>query len=304
MTYRARPARDAAGAPQIPYEELRLGLYDPQARRFVPVTDPVPSALGGIIDREAERALVLAGDLVMGEIWLVQARRVDVRIFDLAQPGRVVLQADDVDARDPKTDRIRVEVEAALEGDDTARVTLHQLGYDPKSTASLRVTTDGVTPTSDPIATHSARVVVDASGVFVEQPPPAGLSLEGTRLHVRDADQPERTFELERGHEQGHHHVARTPDGRFVMVFTQQAGCRELAFERYVLDRIDLQRGTVTRLSTAPVHAGVELGADGSVYLDDGGRVLRFLPGAREPVDDVLPGVRFVTPDFDRDCSV
>lgn len=308
MSYRARPARTASGAPQIPYEALRLGLYDPRARRFVPLTDPVPSALGGLLDPERARAFVLAGDLVMGEIWLVQARRLDVALFDLTRAvdakGHAVLHADDVDVRDPKTNRNRVAVEASLERDDAVRVTLHQLGYDPKGTLVLRITSEGVTTTADPLATDSASVIVSASGVFVERPPPAGLVLERDRLIVRDPDQPERTFALPRGHDEGHHQVVRTDDGRFIMVFTQQAGCREVAFARYVLDRIDVREGTVTRLSAAPVHAGVELGPDGSVYLDDGERVLRFPPTSAKPIDDVLEGVRFVMPDFDRDCSI
>lgn len=302
LTYHTRPARDAAGQPQIPYQDLRIGLYDPVARRFVPVTPAVPSALGGVIDRQAGRALVLAGDLVMGEIWLVQARRVDVSIFELAVPVRVVLEADDVDARHEATDRIRVAVEAGLAGDAAARVTLAQLGYEPQGTASVLVRADGVTLAREPVGEAGApHLYVDASGSFVEQPPPEGLAIDREGLHVPGRRTP---LPLAPGHEQGHRQVSRTPDGRVAMVFTVEAGCRELAFARHVLDRVDLERGTVTRLSSAPTQAGAALAPDGSIYLDDGSRVLRFPPGRTEPVDDVLPGVRFVTPDFDRDCSI
>jgi tetratricopeptide (TPR) repeat protein len=304
MTYRARPPLDANGQPQIPHEDLRLGVYDPVGRRFVPVTPAVPGALGGYLDRQAERALVLAGDLVMGDIWLVQARNLDVAIFDLADPGRAVLLANDVDAHHPETDQIRVAVEAALEGDD-ARLTLEQLGYDPAGTRSLRVTVDGIRLTREPVSPTSPRVHVDASGAFIEVPPPAGVWLDAEGLHAHDRRAP---VALAPGHEReglgAHQHVARTPDRRFGLVLTEIAGCHEVAYMRHVLDHVDLIRGRATRLSTAPTHAGVALGPDGSVYLDVDGRVVRFPPGSTTPVADVLPGVRFALPHYDRDCSV
>jgi hypothetical protein len=300
MTYRPRkPLGD--GQPRIPQQALRLGAYDPTARRFVPAVPRVQEALAGRLDRQAERALVLAGDLVMGEIWLVQARRVDVRIFDLADPGRTVLAVDDVDAKHPSTDEIRVAVEAALEGDG-ARVTLRELGYEPKGTLSLSVTTHGVELTRQHVPPSSPRLHVDANGAFVDVPPPTGMSIEGGRLRVHDREDP---IELGPGHPaSGHHHVERTPDGRWALVLTEVAGCRERAFIRHVLDRVDLTRGETARLSSAPTHAGAALGPDGSVYLDSDGRVVRFPPDSTTPVDDVLPGVRFVLPDYDRDCSI
>lgn len=304
MTYRTRPPLDESAQPQIPHEDLRLGVYEPATRRFVPAVPAVPNALAGTLDRESDRALVLAGDLVMGEIYLVQARRLDVAIFDLADPGRVVLQAIDVDARHPETDQIRVAVEAALEGDD-ARVTLEQLGYDPAGTRSLHVTVDGTRLTPEPVSAAAPRVHVDASGAFVEVPPPAGVSLDREGLHVHDRKDP---IALEAGHEleglTAHPHVARTPDRRSAIVFTAVAGCREVAYARHVLDRVDLRRGRASRLSAAPTHAGVALGPDGSVYLDADGRVVRFPPGSTTPVPDVLPGVRFALPHYDRDCSI
>jgi hypothetical protein len=301
MTYRARPPRDEKGVVQIPYEALRLGVYEPTARRFVAAVPAVPQALAGYLDREADRALMLAGDLVLGEIWLVQARRLDVSIFDLADPGREVLAADDVDTRHPATDQIRVAVEAAVEGDD-ARVTLQQLRYEPKGTLSLRVTTDAVELVREHVLATSPHLHVDANGAFVDVPPPAGLSLEGEQLRVHDRRLP---IELRAGHDpSGHPYVARTLDDRWAIVFTEVAGCKEVAYTTHVLDRVDLGQGEATRLSAAPTHAGVALGSDGSVFLDADDRVVRFPPGSTKPVADVLPGVRFALPDFDRDCSI
>jgi tetratricopeptide (TPR) repeat protein len=301
MTYRARAPRDAKGQPQVPHEGLRLGVYEPTARRFVPAVPAVPGALAGYLDRQADRALVLAGELVMGEIWLVQARRVDVSIFDLDDPGRMVLHADDVDVRHPETHQIRVAVEAAVEGDD-ARVTLQQLLYDPKGTMSLRVTANGIDLTREHVAATSPRVHVDANGAFVDVPPPAGLSLEGQLLRVHARRQP---IELGPGHDpQGHPTVARTIDDRWAVVLTEVAGCKEVAYTSHVLDRVDLERREATRLSAAATHASVALGADGSVFLDADDRVVRFPPGSSTAVADVMPGVRFVLPDYDRDCSI
>ena len=301
MTYHARKPRDAEGQPRIPYEDLRLGVYDPAERRFVPAVPAVPNALAGSFDRQADRALVLAGELVAGELWVVQARRLDVRVFDLADPGRVVLEAVDVDARYPETDQSRVAVEAAVEGDD-ARVTLRQVGYDPTSTQSVHVTTNAIELTHEHVAATSPRVHVDANGAFADVPPPAGLSLDGRTLHVPSLEHP---VALGAGHDpHGHPHVARTLDGRWAIVFTEMAGCKETAFTSHVLDRVDLEHGEATRLSAAATHADVALGPDGSVYLDADGHVVRFAPGSTKPVADVLPGVRFALPDYDRDCSV
>ena len=93
-------------------------------------------------------------------------------------------------------------------------------------------------------------------------------------------------------------------DGRWAIVFTEMEGCKETAFTSHVLDRVDLEHGEATRLSAAATHADVALGPDGSVYLDADGHVVRFAPGSTKPVADVLPGVRFALPDYDRDCSV
>lgn len=301
MTYHALEPRDAEGQPRIPYEDLRLGVYEPATRRFVPAVPAVPNALAGAFDRQADRALVLAGELVQGDIWLVQARRLDVRVFDLADPGRVVLEAIDVDARYPETDQIRVAVEAAVEGDD-ARVTLRQVGYDPTRTQSVHVTTNAIELTREHVPATSPHVHVDANGAFADVPPPAGLSLAGGMLHVHSLAHP---IALGPGHDpSGHPHVARTLDDRWAIVFTEVAGCKETAFTRHVLDRVDLEHGEATRLSAAATHAGVALGPDGSVYLDADGRVVRFPSGSTKPVADVLPGVRFALPHYDRDCSI
>lgn len=301
MTYRPRAPLDAKRQPQIPHEELRLGVYLPAPRRFVPAVPHVPGALAGYLDRQADRALVLAGDLVMGELWVVQARGLDVAVFDLDDPGRVVLQAGDVDLLQPETDKPRVAVRAAVEGDDV-RITLEQLRYAPKGTLSLRVTADGVELTREHVSDALPHVHVDANGGFVDVPPPAGLSLEGRQLRVHDRRDP---FELGAGHaDTGHPHVARTTDDRWALVFTELAGCKETAYTTHVLDRVDVDRGEVVRLHAAAKHAGVALGPDGSVYLDTEGHVVRYAPGAKKPVADVLPGVRFTLPDYDRDCSI
>jgi hypothetical protein len=301
MTYRARAPLDAEGQPRIPHEDLRLGVYTPIHRRFVPAVPAVPHALVGYFDREADRALVLAGDVVMGDYWVVQARRVDVAIFDLADPGRVVLQATDVDERHAETDQMRVAVQAALEGDD-ARVTLQQLRYDPDGTLSLHVTASGVELTREAVPLTSPRVHVDASGAFVDVPPPAGLTIEDQLLHHHAHRLP---IALRPGHDpHGHPYVASTPDHRFALVLTEEVGCKESSFTKHVLDRVDLTRGEASRLSAARTHAGAALGPDGSVYLDTDGRVVRFPPGSNKPVADVLPGVRFAVPDYDRDCSI
>jgi len=301
MTYRARGPRDAEGQPRIPHEDLRLGVYEPAARRFVPVVPAVPNALAGYLDREADRALVLAGELVQGESWLVQARHVDVTVFDLADPGRAVLEAIDVDERHRETNESRVAVEAAVEGDDV-RVTLEQLGYDPAHTLSVHVTTDAIELVREHVSDTSPRVHVDANGAFTDVPPPAGLSLDGRMLQVHSRELP---IALGAGHDpQGHPHVARTLDDHWAIVFTEVAGCKEAAFTSYVLDRVDLDHGEAMRLSSASAHADVALGPDGSVYLDADGHVVRYPAGSITPVADVLPGVRFALPDYDRDCSV
>jgi hypothetical protein len=300
MTYLPRKPLDAKRQPQTPHEELRLGVYLPSPRRFVPAVPHVPGALAGYLDRQADRAIVLAGDVVMGELWVVQARGLDVAVFDLDDPGRVVVQASDIDELNAETDQPRVAVRAAVEGDD-ARITLEQLRYAPESTVSLRVTTDGVELTREHVSAALPHVHVDANGGFVDVPPPAGLSIEGRQLRVHDRRDP---FQLGAGHDAaGHPYVARTIDDRWAIVFTELAGCKEAAYTTHVLDRVDIERGEVVRLHAAAKHAGVALGPDGSVYLDAEGHVIRYAPGSKKPVADVLPGVRFTLPDYDRDCS-
>ncbi|MEM7156041.1 MAG: hypothetical protein AAF799_24525 [Myxococcota bacterium] len=300
MTYRPRPLRDEDHQLRAPHRDLRLGVFDPQTRRFVPITPRVRGALGGLVDREAGRVLVLAGDLKMQDMWVVQARRLDVDVFPLDASGRPLVHARNVDVR-PQTDELRSAVRAALEGDG-ARVTLDELMYNPADTRSLAVDADGVRVEAKPIDPDRAHIVVDRGGMWVDRPPPAGVSITGRTLRV--AGQRE-SWKLGEGHEFGHTTVERSPDGRWLMILTDDVGCGDgEGFAEHVLDRLDLDRGELTRLSQAPAHAGAGLGPDGSVYFDTEGVVLRYPPGTSKPVADVPEAIRWATPDYEPDCSI
>lgn len=300
MTYRPRPLRDDDHELRAPYRDLRFGVFDPRTRRFVPITPRVRGALGGLVDRKAGRALVLAGDLKMQDMWVVQARGLDVGVFSLEATGRPLVHARDVDVR-RQTNELRTAVRAALAGEG-ARITLDQLMYDPAQTRSLQVTTDGVQVGGEAVDPAGAHIVVNRGGMWVDRPLPHGVSIAGRTLRV--AGQRE-SWSLDAGHEFGHTTVERSPDGRWLMILTDDVGCGDgEAYAEHVLDRLDLDTGTMTRLSAEHAHAGAGLGPDGSVYLDTEGAVLRYPPDSAKPVADVPPAVRWATPDYEPDCSV
>lgn len=85
--------------PQTPHTDLRVGVYDPEFDRFVPLVPAVDGAWSGALDRANARALVVTGTLSMS-MWLVRAERADARVYSLTELGALVFDAGGLEVTD------------------------------------------------------------------------------------------------------------------------------------------------------------------------------------------------------------
>lgn len=312
-TFRPRDARSGDGHPQAPYWNLRQGLYDPYARRFIPLSPEVQRGLGTLLDRESETILVLAGQLDDRDAPIVQPRELGVSVFGTGLFGVAIAEVGRVDRRLAELADPRTAVSAALDG-ERVRLTYHDLGYEPSRLTvrvagtrvqSLARTTDGPHQAEREEARHvdatRSHLLVDGHGVQVHQPPPPGMALVDGRLRVEALAEPVQLAPAHGEPAPTSHRVLRTPDGRFALVFTQRAGCGEHG-SGYAISRVDLATGEASLLAQADGFGGAALAIDGTVFVDDGSAVVRHPPDGSPGQRDVPVSVRFALPGFGYAC--
>jgi tetratricopeptide (TPR) repeat protein len=307
------------------YEHLRLGVLDPQQGRFIPLSPELPTALGAWLDRDSKRLLVVTGEIVSADMWVVQPKDIGVHVYDLARLGVPINEAKSIDRRRPQTNDIRTAVSVALEG-DSVRLTYHDLGYAWMHDLSLTIEAGKsrliaetwevgadeeaerrmVAQRELHLSDEHAHLHIDGHGVQRHRPEAAGVRVQGREVRV---DGLAEAFQLDAAHRRvSSARVERSEDGRFVLVVGHLAKC-SASDERdvdisVVASRLDLEGGTVTRLAKTSRFGGAELGSDGTVYFDDGERAVRFPPESSEAIADLPPGVRFAIPGYYYDCSI
>lgn len=290
--------------PRAPYSKLRLGIYQPEQRRFVPLSPEIDDALGGMLERESGHLLMVSARIVVGDVFVYQPIDVGVHVYDLDQLGVPINEATHVDGRRKETQDHRAGVAVALEG-EFVRLTFDDLGYAPHDLTVLieagksRLVAQSHEESPDfrqtdlegHVRADQAHLTIDGHGVHMHRPPPPGLTVELTKAHSRISP----TSRV----------VERTDDGRFLLVFDRHAGCNEDGeLLRHVVSRVGLETGTTTLLTQGASLGGAVLGPDGSVYAEAAGHVVRFAPNASEPVADVPPWVHFEIPGYLYDCSI
>lgn len=304
------------------YDHLRLGVYDHQQGRFVPLSPELPTALGGWLDRATNRLLIVSGDVVSGDVWVVQPWNVGVHVFDLASLGVPINEAEAIDRRRPQTKTVREGVSVALEG-DAVRLTYHRLDYADWHDLTLLIEAGKSSLVAETweigrdeaeerrmaaqrelhLSNDQAHLHIDGHGVQRHLPAAAGVQVRKRQVFIDGLAEP---IELAAAHRQvTSTRIERTDDGRFVLVVGHLAACAKDGAELLVVaSRIDLETGSATLLAKTRRAGGAELGADGSVFFDDGQRVVRFPPESSEGLADVLAGVRFAIPSYHYSCSI
>lgn len=303
MTYRLRAYddnRDASLQHQS-YEDLQLGIYDPIRQRFIPTTPIIAHALAGLTDRDAKRALVVSGKIIRGDMWVVQPSDLGVHLFDLSQPGKVITQIEHLDRLRKPTREFRSGNSFAIDG-DSVRVTYHSLTYAEReltlevrgSESSILADTNEFTSkqkSSHHVGKYEQQLTINGHGAYINGPLPADFMDKKESIHFPLIGDNQR--------------IEQTPVGRYFMLFAQVLDCHEDGERLYHrLARYDSANQTLTWLSQASSQIGAALGPDGSIFMDDGGRVNRFPPGESKAVSDVPAGVHFMIPGYGYDCSI
>jgi hypothetical protein len=93
FVYRSREGYLGDGQARVPYTNLRVGVYLPASRRFVPMVPELRDGFSGLIDRAGKRALVATGSLAMKDMWEVQPERAMVSLYSLEHFGERITRS-------------------------------------------------------------------------------------------------------------------------------------------------------------------------------------------------------------------
>lgn len=307
--------------PQAPWEDLRMGVLDPDSGRFVPLTPRRPLVLGGLLDRTARRALLISGRIVIGDMHVMQGRDLDVMLYDLDALGSAIIDQARVDTRHAPARHFRRAFAAAVDppakptGKNEnkselerarVRVTYLDLAYE-QMLLSQRVAPEFVAllplEPEEHIGPERTHLLIDRHGIGVHETLPGvelskgHLLIEGMPWAIVLPKEHER-FEADRTR------IQRSAGGRYIMVFSQRARCGEQGQElEHALTLVDLQSRETTLLARASGLANAELSAAGWIYYGVGEQVWRFAPGSSEPLNDVLDNSYLALPTFPSSCG-
>ena len=297
------PAAPPSGnEPQPAYRRVRVGVYLPRARRFLPVAPVTRNTLGAMVDVTSGHALVISGQLRNGSLWVVQPRRPVVQIFALDAPGRSVVRRGGLHGLVRNADFHELQAQLA-EGGDAALVRFFEVEYARGDNPTFRVATEGAMPPhADGIETSAAYLFVHGEGAGVQRPIPEGFSYHGGSVRIG-----EHAVSAPGHARRGSRLRALVLDdgARALLVSTRQACNDDMEGPAtHRADLVDLATSTVTSLGRGAGSAHAELGPDGSVFVQLGPRAARLPSGESSLRDDVLEGVRFALPIAERDCSI
>jgi hypothetical protein len=304
---------ETARSARTPYTDLRVGVYDHEQRRFVPMTPTVEHAYSGLLDRAERRAIVAAGELMMKDMWEVQPHAATATVFALDDFGDTRLAATDVSTPDD----VSYGFELWLGPDDTLYGAQYNIGYAPQ-TDYFRWTPAGKTKLG---WTHEDTARLE---------PPQEIPMTGASLHVVELAQSRSpgTAARLRGNRvscegvtgsvtlaKGHHDLARIHASADPLIFVVASNTIRFSLdggedhtphtrERHVVDLVDMHTLTATRLASAPGYAHVAWAPDGTLFLDTPTGVVRYAPRSTEAEADVMPGIRFGTPPFPEEGGV
>ena len=310
FVYRERSAwsdgPDAGRRPLVPYRDVRIGVYDLETRRFVPMVPRVSRVYSGLLDVPSRRALVARGALTQGLMAQVQPRPASVLVFSLDRFGERLLAPRRVS---PDDDFLGFEAQLG----DGATVLAAQI--------------DLVETIFFAVDQHGKREI-GWTGEDSDHPPPEAWSNRAPFLSIVDMaeaiyrprpDVRVRFGRLSQGGgavtlklSRGHHARAQVYASNDPMVlvvvsdttrFADDGAASEAeldpwARDVHVVDRVDLREQTVVPLSRGRGIVHVAWAPDGTLVLERTDEARRYAPGSIEPQRDVPPWIHFGTPPF------
>ncbi len=309
---------DGGRDPQTPYQGLRIGVYDHELRRFVPIVPPVPRAFSGVFDHDRGLAIVARGNLEMKSMWTVQPDRCRALVFSLDRFGELVFEARGVstsgdldshgfvlrlgDSGPPPlyVERISVDYYEDQYFEWTAKGG-KKVGWQGEFSSR--------TPKKFPFGRPYLSVVeIAEAGYIGPEMDPAIKYTRNEKLVLGDV-----TVKLDRGH--GNSFIEVSPDPKILAVVTRAEEFSSGAYDgegplpegmqdRHVVDLVDMHEGTVTRLAKGPGYVHVAWAPDGTLFFETPTRTARVPKGSATPIDDVLSGVHFGTPPFPEEGGV
>lgn len=313
FTYRTRRgwmSGEMNQTPLIPYRDLRIGVYDLQTRRFVPMLPKIARSYSGLLDRQRKRAIVATGVLAMESMWEVQPERARAAVYSLERFGTVLMESKRLDPVGGVFYGFNLRIAPAN------AVYAEQIGvsYANQRTfvlADRRGLTElgfehGDLPDTHPPPEHdpaSAYLSVVEMAEAVYQPAPT-VGVRGGKVSIGGAT----SIALSRGHH-GSAQVYPSPDSSTLVVVSDQtrfsddgaSSDDEIAPEardRHVVDRVDVDAGTVKQLSRGQGIVHVKWAPDGTLMLETSDGVRRYRPGELAFERDVPEWVHVGTPPF------
>ncbi len=304
--------------PLVPYRDLRIGIYDLQTQRFVPMVPKLDRAYSGLLDRRRKRAIVATGALAMEDMWEVQPERARAKVYSLDAFGEVVFESARLDARDVVFYGLKLRL---APDDEALYAELIGLHYAPQRNYTLvgarrlkdlGYEHDDMPDTHppaehDPTASHLS-IVEMAEAVY---DPTTAVRVRRRKVFVEGVADP-----LKLG--PGHHTQAQVyPSPKasiFVVVsdttrFSDDGASTEdevdpQARDVHVVDLVDTDAKTVTRLSGGKGIVHVKWAPDGTLMLETREGARRYPPGELSYERDVPAWVHFGTPPFPEEGGV
>ena len=295
---------------QTPYYDLRIGVYDHEAKRFVAMVPQVGDAYSGVLDRGKKRAIVAAGKLERKDMWEVQPHRARAVLYSLENFGDVLATAKNAS---PPGD-IFYGYEVWVGAEDVLYATRYSVGYAEqndyikwtgrrwKKIGWWGLTGDGYRdrrPEEFPNEDPSVKVVDLAEAIYRAD----------TKASFRRGKVGYEGIEDKIKLEKGHHKQAAIYASPDPMIFVVVSNALRFTWDgaeyaspttrdRHVVDLVDMHEEKATRLAKDKGYCHVSWAPDGTLFLDRPTGVFRYAPGSTEPEADVMPGVRFGTPPF------
>lgn len=302
--------------PQIPYTRLRIGLYDHETNRFVPMVPARRNVYSGLISREYKQAVVAHGKLGTKDMWRVQPHSAKSTVYSLQDFGDVVQELSGLSPRGEVYSGFELwfgdaETIYGAHHDVSFAPTVHYFRWRGGKRKKIGWTHGDVEnkqdpPSEVPLLRPSLQAIGNA--YVSEYRSPSARLIKRRKIEFDGA-----TTEIKLG--AGHHQYAQilgSPDpGVFVVLSHQLGGSSDGSaermephmYDRHVVDLVNIEEETATRLAKGKGNASVAWAPDGTLYLETNDGISRYPSGEADPHDDVIDGLHLELPNFPQDSD-
>jgi hypothetical protein len=298
-------------------EALRQGVWVPKFARFIPLSPVLPHAVGGLLDVNRGRLLMISAVFAPSRTHARAPVELGFHVYDLDALGVPIHAVEDLAKRRPELGGSRRGIHAALVGDDVHLTLLDfegdgelhvmvELGV-PRVLARTRSQHEEHTSARlrHQVDVNGPHIAIDGDAVALHPPTLTRPRVVGELLHTDEDDK----YGIAFGDiSPPHHipeaqHIEEAPDGGHALLLSHYTRQFEGDTPRplfYAVSRVHfhcVHEIGEELLAEGPGWTWASLGGDGSVYFETWeGRLWRYPPSSRSPVWDLPEWVQIEPP--------